>query len=193
MEGDYMDNFTEHAEKLVREFRQRKALALSKRQRLIGDISGNESDKPIKYKQGLEVISSALISALNTYQTVFNSLVPEIGCTVQIKKEYPDNLDITFFMGHYALRFITRKPKPGEQLQDILVDGFLYCESSYKGGARTLEAQAGLWSEIGSDAWGMKDENEEFIYFLKDILPNLIASKWYSATFFLVHSNELHA
>jgi hypothetical protein len=39
------------------------------------------------------------------------------------------------------------------------------------------------------NAWGLMNENDDFIYFMKDILPDLIKSSWDRATLALVHAH----
>lgn len=184
-----MSEFKIHAEKLVKNFKQKRAIILSKRRKLAMNTEEDRAKKLNNYNKGLEYISNDLISALETYKEVFNSFLPEVLCAIKIKSRYPNDIDITFTLKNHAIRFLTRISNKGEEFQQVLIDGMLYAESTYQGSNRKVEAQVGLWSDIGIDAWGLKNHEDEFIYFLKDILTELIEGLWNNATLTMVHAH----
>lgn len=184
-----MSEFKVHAEKLVKDYKHKRAKILSKRRKLTMNSEEERLTKLDNYRRGLEFLSGNLISALNIYKEVFNNSLPEVTCSMKIKSKYPNDIDITFNIKDHAIRFLSRTANKGEEFQNVLIDGMLYVESTYQGSNRKLEAQMGLLSDIGSDAWGVKGTNDEFLYFLSDILPGLMESFWNSATLALVHSH----
>jgi hypothetical protein len=184
-----MSEFKAHAEKLVKDYKHKRAMILSKRRKLIMNSEEEVLRKLSNYKKGLEFLSSNLISALDIYKEVFNNSLPEITCYMKIKSKYPNDIDITFSIKDHAIRFLSRAANKGEEFQNVLIDGLLYLESTYQGSNRKLEAQIGLLSDIGPDAWGVKGHNDELLYFLSDMLPGVMESFWNSATLVMVHSH----
>lgn len=184
-----MREFEIHAESLVKDFKQKRAMILSKRRKLTMNTEEDRIKKLANYQEGLEYLSRSLISALETYKEVFDKSSLEVSCSFVINSQYPKDLDVTFTLKHHSLRFLSRIANKGEEFQRVLIDGMLYVESTYQGSNRRMEAQVGLWSDIGIEAWGVKNDEDEFIYFLKDILPELIETLWNNATLALVHSH----
>lgn len=185
---DYEKSIKEHARTLVKEIKQKRAVVLSKRKKLIMNTEEVLINKQENYRIGLEYISDKLISALETYKEEFNNFLPEPWCDIKIKGKYPKDIDIIFTIKNHSIRFISRIANKGEEFQEVLVDGMLYVESTYQGSNRKMEAQAGLWSDIGHDAWECRNNKNEFEDFLKDILPDIIAFLWNNATLSFVHS-----
>jgi hypothetical protein len=184
-----MCEFKVHAEKLVKNYKHKRAMILSKRRKLIMNSEEERLRKLGDYKRSLEYLSSNLISALDIYKEVFNKSLPETACSIKIKSKYPNDIDVTFSIKGHSIRFLSRAANKGEEFQNVLIDGMLYVETTYQGGNRRVEAQTGLLSDIGADAWGVKGDNDEFLYFLKDILPELLENFWNNATLALVHSH----
>lgn len=184
-----MSEFRNHAEKLVKDFKQKRMMVLSKRRKLTENTEEDRIKKVDNYQKGLEYISSDLISALEVYKEVFSNLLPEVSCTFIIRSKYPEDLDVTFSIKNHSIRFLSRIANKGEEFQRVLIDGMLYAESTYQGSNRKMETQVGLWSDMGIDAWGMKSEDDKFLYFLKDILPELMENIWVNATLALLHSH----
>jgi hypothetical protein len=184
-----MSEFKVHAEKLVKDYKHKRAIILSKRRKLTLNSEEERLRKLDNYKGGLEFLSSNLISALDIYKEVFNNSLPEITCSMKIKGRYPNDIDVAFNIKDHSIRFLSRAANKGEEFQNILIDGMLYVESTYQGSNRKLEAQIGLLPDIGADAWGVKGDNDEFLYFLNDMLPVVMESFWNRATLALVHSH----
>lgn len=183
-----MREYKLHAEKLVREYKQKRAVVLSKRKKLTMNTEEEKIKKMENYKVGLAFLSGNLLSALEQYKGVLSESVPEAPCSIKIKAIYPEDIDVTFTIKSHAVRFLSRMTNKGEEFQGVLVDGMVYAESTYQGNNRKMVAQAGLWSDIGKDAWGVKGEEGEFLYFIKEILPEVMESIWFNATLSLVHS-----
>ena len=184
-----MTEFQIHAEKLVKIYKQKRATVLSKRRKLMMNTEEERIKKLENYKTGLAILSETLLAALEQYKEIITQSVPEAPCNIKIKSKYPEDIDINFSVKNHSLRFLSRITNNGEEFQGVLVDGMLYVESTYQGSNRKMEAQVSLWSDIGSDAWGIKSNEDEFLYFFKDILPEVMESLWQNATLSLIHAH----
>lgn len=177
-----------HAEKLISEYRKRRAAVIIKRQKLSSRDSSSEISKADRYREGLAALSENLITTLEQYRDSFNQATPEVQCSLKVISRFPDDLEIIFSLKKYSLRFISRSANARELFQGTLIDGMLHCESTYKGSDRKLEVKAGLWGDINNDAWGLNDESDQFLSFFDDLLPEVIESLWKRATLGLIHS-----
>ncbi len=182
-----MTDFKQHANILVEEYHQKRAKVLLKRRKRAEGNLEEKWQKALNYRRGLKTLSETLPDALGKYRSVFNS-IPSLRCWVRVKSAYPDDLNVSIIINRHSLRFIS-KEYTEEQKTGTLIDGLLYCESSYKDQNRKIETQSVLVSEIGDNGWGIEGEDGEFSFFLKDGLPELIETLWNRATFGLIHAS----
>lgn len=185
-----MTDFKLHAQKLVKGYKEKRAMVIAKRRKSESITDSDCFRRVERYRAGLELLSDSLLLALKDYQGIISSELPDIPCSIAVISSYPEDLELVFTLKHHSLRFLTRIATNAEEFQNVLVDGMLFCESRYKGKDRKLEIQAGLWSDIGAEAWGEKTEHGEFRYFLNDLLPLILAALWNNATLSLVHSGS---
>ena len=75
---DYEKSVKEHARILVKEIKQKRAVVLSKRKKLIMNTEEVLINKQENYRIGLEYISEKLISTLETYKEEFNNFLTDI-------------------------------------------------------------------------------------------------------------------
>jgi hypothetical protein len=181
-----LTSFSNHAQELVKQYQSKRRDVLYRRQKF---VANDEINKQKNYQVGLKHITNWLIKSLEEYKNVFELSLPELRSNIHIKSGYPEDLRAFFSLNKYTLKFVTRISRKGEEFQESLVDGVLYCESSYNGAAQILESQFGLWSQEGITVWGFYEENGEFKY-LDDTLPALIELLFNKATFELAHRFE---